>query len=230
MKATALIVAAGNSTRFGGPIPKQFVAVAGLPLLAWTLERFEKARSIDNIVMVVAEDQLLKVSDEIIDGSRPTKVVKIIAGGATRQQSVLKGLESLSESTQLVAIHDGARPLTSPLDIDAVVQAAAVEKAAILATRVPDTVKKVVNDCIMSTLNRIDLWLAQTPQVFDRELILAVHRRAAREGIDVTDDSALVEAAGYKVRVVESTSPNMKVTTRDDLRIVEALLKGSVDG
>jgi 2-C-methyl-D-erythritol 4-phosphate cytidylyltransferase len=230
MKTTALIVAAGSSVRFGGSIPKQFVAVAGRPLLAWTLERFENARSIDDIVMVVAEDRLLNLSDEIMAGSRPTKVVKVIAGGATRQESVLRGLESLSESTRLVAIHDGARPLTSPLDIDAVVQAAAVEKAAILASRVPDTVKKVADGYVMSTLNRNDFWLAQTPQVFERELILAVHRRAAREGIDATDDATLVEAAGYKVRVVESTSPNMKVTTRDDLRIVEALLKGSIDG
>ncbi|MCX6835101.1 MAG: 2-C-methyl-D-erythritol 4-phosphate cytidylyltransferase [candidate division Zixibacteria bacterium] len=230
MKTTALIVAAGSSVRFGGPVPKQYVAVGGRPLLAWTLERFEQARSIDSIVLVVAEDQLLNVSDEIIDGSRSTKVVRVIAGGATRQQSVLRGLESLPESTQLVAIHDGARPLTSPLDIDSVVQAAAVEKAAILASRVPDTLKKVADGCVMSTLNRNDLWLAQTPQVFERELILAVHRRAAREGIDVTDDATLVEATGYKVRVVESTSLNIKVTTRDDLRIVEALLKGSIDG
>ena len=229
MKTTALIVAAGSSVRFGGPIPKQFVTVAGLPLLAWTLERFEKARSIDDIVMVVTEDQLLNFSDEFVGRSRPTKVLKVVMGGATRQQSVLLGLESLPESTQLVAIHDGARPLTSSLDINAVVQAATVEKAAILASRVPDTVKKVADEYILSTQDRSDLWLAQTPQVFDRELILAVHRRAAREGVDVTDDSALVEAAGYKVRVVESTSPNMKVTTRDDFRIVEALLKGSID-
>jgi 2-C-methyl-D-erythritol 4-phosphate cytidylyltransferase len=230
MKTTALIVAAGSSVRFGGPVPKQFVAVAGLPLLAWTLVRFEKAQSIHDIVLVVAEEHLSHVSESIADGKRPTKVVKAISGGSTRQQSVLKGLENLPELTQLVAIHDGARPLTSPHDIDAVVQAAEFEKAAILASRVPDTVKRVADDHILSTLNRDDLWLAQTPQVFERELILAAHRRAAREGIDVTDDAALVEAAGHKVRIVESTSPNMKVTTRDDLRVVEALLKGATDG
>jgi len=229
MKTTALIVAAGNSVRFGGELPKQFFMVAGAPLLAWTIVRFEMAQRIDDIVLVVAEDRLGLVLDSINEGQRPTKVVKAVAGGSTRQQSVLMGLESLPESTQLVAIHDGARPLTSPYDIDAVIQAAEVEKAAILASRVPDTVKKVADDYILATLNRSDLWLAQTPQVFERELILEAHRRAAHEGIDVTDDAALVEATGHKVRVVESTSLNMKVTTRDDLRIVESLLKGSID-
>jgi 2-C-methyl-D-erythritol 4-phosphate cytidylyltransferase len=229
MKTTALIVAAGNSVRFGGETPKQFVMVAGAPLLAWTIVRFEMAERIDDIVLVVPEDRLAQVLDSINDDQRPTKVIKAVAGGATRQQSVLKGLECLPESTELVAIHDGARPLTSSKDIDAVVKAACVHKAAIVASKVADTVKKVVDTYIQSTLNRDDLWLAQTPQVFDRELILEAHRRAAREGIEVTDDAALMEAASHRVHVVESTSPNLKVTTPDDLRIVEALLKGPGD-
>ena len=224
-----MIVAAGNSVRFGGETPKQFVMVAGAPLLAWTIVRFEMAKRIDDIVLVVAEDRLEQVLDSINDEQRPTKVVKAIAGGATRQQSVLNGLESLPESTELVAIHDGARPLTAPHDIDAVVQAASVHRAAILASRISDTVKRVDDSQIVATLDRNHLWLAQTPQVFERELILSAHRRAAHEGIDVTDDAALVEAVGHRVHVVESTSPNLKVTTPDDLRIVEALLKGRGD-
>jgi 2-C-methyl-D-erythritol 4-phosphate cytidylyltransferase len=226
MKTTALIVAAGNSVRFGGETPKQFVMVAGAPLLAWTIVRFEMAERIDDIVLVVAEDRLEQVLDSINDDQRPTKVVKAIAGGASRQQSVLFGLESLPESTELVAIHDGARPLTSPQDIDAVVEAASIHQAAILASRVSDTVKRVDDSQIVATLDRNHLWLAQTPQVFERELILEAHARAASERIEVTDDAALVEAAGHNVCVIESTSINLKVTTPEDLRIVEALLKG----
>jgi 2-C-methyl-D-erythritol 4-phosphate cytidylyltransferase len=228
MKTTALIVAAGSSVRFGGPIPKQFMPINWRPLLAWTVERFDKAQSISDIIVVVAEDQLIYVADKILFPYKLTKPLKIVPGGVTRQESVLRGLEQVPVSTKLVAIHDGARPLTSPHDIDAVVDLAGREKAAILAVRVPDTVKRVKDDYILSTQDRNDLWLAQTPQVFDYDLIIEAHRRVARDGVVVTDDAALVEASGFKVRVVEPKLANFKVTTREDLRAAEAMLKGEL--
>lgn len=228
MKTSAVIVAAGSSIRFGGPMPKQFVAVAGRPMLAWTVDRFERARSIDEIVLVVAEDQILFTGEKVINRYGFTKVTRVVPGGTRRQESVLKGLESLPISTKLVAIHDGARPLVSPDDIDAAVASAGREKAVILAARVSDTVKRVTDGYVMSTQERNDLWLAQTPQVFEYNLILECHRRAARENTEVTDDASLIESAGFKVCVVEARSPNLKVTDRADLKVVEALLKGEV--
>jgi len=197
-------------------------------MLAWTLDRFERAKSIDEIVLVVAEDQILFTGEKVINRYEYTKVTRVIPGGARRQESVLKGLESLPVSTKLVAIHDGARPLVSPDDIDAAVESAGQEKAVILAARVSDTVKRVTDGYVMSTQERSDLWLAQTPQVFEYNLILESHRRAARENMEVTDDASLIESAGFKVCVVEARSPNLKVTDRADLKVVEALLKGEV--
>lgn len=215
--------------RFGGPVPKQFMPVNGRPLLTWTVERFDRAKLISEIILVVAEEQVIWVAEKVVFPYKFKKPVAITAGGATRQQSVVRGLEAAPVSTNLVAIHDGARPLTSPEDIDAVVELAGREKAAILAVRVPDTVKRVKDSYVLSTQDRNDLWLAQTPQVFDYDLIIEAHRRAARDGVAVTDDAALVEAGGFKVRVVEPKLANFKVTTREDLRAAEAMLKGGLD-
>lgn len=224
MKTIALIVAAGSSVRFGGPVPKQFREVAGRPLLAWTISRFEAASLIDAIVLVVAEEQLIYASEKIIDPYKFSKVTKIVPGGRSRQESVLNGLERLPLSTKLVAIHDGARALVAPDDIDAVTRVAAVDQAALLATPVPDTVKRSTDGFVMSTLDRADLYLAQTPQVFGYDLILKAHREAARNGLAVTDDAALIEKGGFKVRIVEPKELNIKITSREDMMIVETIL------
>ncbi len=142
---------------------------------------------------------------------------------------MLKGLERLSESTGLVAIHDGARPLTLPDDIDTVVALAAEERAALLAAPATDTIKRVEQGSVLTTLNREVLYHAQTPQVFEYRLILEVHRQAAGNPEASTDDASLVEAAGVKVRVVEPTRLNLKVTTRLDLVIAEALLREELE-
>lgn len=196
-------------------------------MLAWTLERFERATSIESIVLVVAEDQLLYAGEKVVDPYGFHKVTRIVPGGEVRRESVLKGLERLPLSTQLVAIHDGARPLVQPADIDAVVATAASERAAMLAAKVTDTVKRVKEGYIMGTLERDSLYLAQTPQVFQYDIIMKAHREAAANGLDVTDDAALVEKSGFKVKIVEPTRPNLKVTCRDDLIAAEAYLKES---
>jgi 2-C-methyl-D-erythritol 4-phosphate cytidylyltransferase len=229
VKTAAIIVAAGQSERFGGGLPKQFRALAGRPLLAWTIERFEKATSIDSITLVVAEEHLLYAGEKVVDPFGFHKVTRIVPGGEVRRESVLKGLERLPLSTGLVAIHDGARPLVSPADIDAVVALAAKERAAMLAAPVTDTVKRVKEGYVMSTLERNALYLAQTPQAFQYDLILKAHRQANESGLDVTDDAALVERLGFKVRVVEPSRPNFKITRREDLIAAEAFLKEARD-
>lgn len=224
MKTYALIVAAGRAVRFGGAVPKQFREVGGRPLLSWTISRFEHAASIDAIVVVVSEEHLLYTSQRVVDPFGFSKVQKIVIGGDTRRQSVLRGLKAIPISTRLVAIHDGARPLTSPADIDHVVQVARAERAAMLAIPATDTVKRVRDGYILGTLERDSLYLAQTPQVFDYDLILEAHQKAKAD-LTVSDDASLVEARGFKVRVVEPSAPNLKVTSVDDLMLVEALLK-----
>jgi 2-C-methyl-D-erythritol 4-phosphate cytidylyltransferase len=225
MRTCAIIVAAGSSERFGGAVPKQFRMLLGKPLLAWAISRFEEAESIDDIEVVVAEEYLLYASEKIVNPYGFRKVSRIVPGGATRQESVLKGLERLPISTGLVAIHDGARPLTSPADIDRVVTLASREHAAILAAPVTDTVKRVEQGYVMTTLDRQVLYHAQTPQVFQYDLIIEAHRQQAGKADVFTDDASLIESRGFKVRAVEPTSVNLKVTTPHDMVLAEAILR-----
>jgi 2-C-methyl-D-erythritol 4-phosphate cytidylyltransferase len=219
---TALIVAAGQSTRFGGELPKQFVTVCGRPLLAWTISRFEAAQTIDRIVVVVPSDYLLFAGDNVIDPFHFEKVYKIVSGGATRQDSVLMGLQSMPAATQFVAIHDGARPLVHPDDIDQVMTKAQETGAAMLASPVTDTVKRVEDEVVVATLDRRRLYLAQTPQVFGYETILSAHQE---HPTSVTDDASLIEARGMAVHVVKPGWPNIKVTTPNDFLMVEVMLE-----
>ncbi|MFQ5499269.1 MAG: 2-C-methyl-D-erythritol 4-phosphate cytidylyltransferase [Candidatus Zixiibacteriota bacterium] len=226
MSIIAVIVAGGNSQRFGGDLPKQFVDIAGRPMLAWAIERFEAARSIDRIVVVVPEEHLAHTGTEVIDRYGYSKVWKLVPGGETRQESVYCGLQALPESTEIVLIHDSARPLVSPQDIDAVADEAKRSRAAMLATPANDTVKRVENGVVVATLDRDRLYLAETPQGFEFRLILEAHRRASHEGRQVTDDAQLIEGDGISVKVVESSSCNMKITSQADRQLAEALLQG----
>lgn len=224
MKTYALIVAAGTASRFGGVVPKQFRQLCGRPLLSWTISRFEQAARIDKIVVVVSEENLLFASQSIVDPYDFRKVEKIVIGGETRRESVLRGLKSLPVSTTHVAIHDGARPLTLPADIDRTVEMAQTERAAMLAVKATDSVKRVRDGYILGSLERDSLYLAQTPQVFQYDLIMEAHAKAPAEA-NFTDDSSVVELLGFKVRVVEPTGSNLKITRREDLVMAEALMK-----
>jgi 2-C-methyl-D-erythritol 4-phosphate cytidylyltransferase len=231
MRVQAVIVAAGSAERFGGVVPKQFKEICGRPLLSWTISRFEAAGAIDQVVLVVPEEYALYAGQEVVDPYGFTKVNRIVAGGPVRRESVLNGLDALPVSTEYVAIHDGARPVVLPSDIDRVVQVAISDRAALLAVRATDTVKRAREGFVLNTLERGSLFLAQTPQVFQYDLIMAAYKDAANDAdiAHFTDDASLVEARGFKVRVVEPTGPNLKVTTRDDLILVEALLKRELD-
>ena len=225
MKTCALIVAAGKSERFGGVMPKQFRNVCGRPMLSWTISRFEAATAVDEIILVVAEDYLLCAGETVVDPFKFEKVTRIVSGGASRTESVFAGLKSMSPSSSFVAIHDGDRPITRAKEIDRVIECAKTNGAAVLATPVADTVKRVDQSRIVATLNRDNLYLAETPQVFQYDMILEAHRRGADEGRQATDDAGLFEALGFEITVVESVYPNLKVTVSSDLSIVEALLK-----
>nr|MBN2276224.1 2-C-methyl-D-erythritol 4-phosphate cytidylyltransferase [candidate division Zixibacteria bacterium] len=224
MKTVALIVAAGRGVRFGGDVPKQFRHIMEKPLLSWTIEQFEKAASIDDIVVVVAEEALLFTNEKIVNPFAFSKVRLLVKGGATRRESVCRGLKALPISTNFVAIHDGARPLIDHADIDRVVDAARKDRAAILARPISSTVKRVEGDYIISTLDRTKLYLAETPQVFQYDLIMNAHEKTASDS-EITDDACMIEMMGFKVRRVIPKSINIKITTEEDL-IIAGLIIG----
>lgn len=225
MSTAALIVAAGSGHRFGGDTPKQLVEVAGRPLLSWTLAAFEAADSVHAIVLVGPEGFLTRITSEVIDPYELPKVTKLVAGGKRRQESVYLGLQALPYSTDLVAIHDGARAAIHPSDIENVVAAAKAAGAAMLMQPATDTVKRVADEAVVGTIDRRSIGLAQTPQVFRFSDILQAHRDAADHGV-VTDDAALMEGdRETTIRAVAPRFPNPKVTTKADLTIVEAILR-----
>jgi 2-C-methyl-D-erythritol 4-phosphate cytidylyltransferase len=199
----------------GTAIPKQYLDLAGIPLLARTLLIFQEHPLIDRIVATVpAGDEDYRMSS-IVAPFGLDKVFRIVAGGPTRQASVYNGLKALSGS-KLVAIHDGARPLVAPDLVARTIEIAGLTGAAIAAAPVRETVKRMVRGNL-ETVPRADLWLAHTPQTFETELIVAAHKKAIKESFDGTDDSALVERLPHPVAVVEDSEDNLKITTPSDL-------------
>ncbi|MFH2048262.1 MAG: 2-C-methyl-D-erythritol 4-phosphate cytidylyltransferase [bacterium] len=231
MSVYAIIVAGGNSVRYGGDVPKQFHDICGRPMLTWTIEKFQMAESIDKIIIVVPNDYLVYVSEKVIDPYGFDKVTKIVAGGITRQESVYNGLKALPISTGFAAIHDGARPMIRTDDINRVVEVAKKEKGAILAVPVADTVKRVVDSFIITTVNREQLFCAQTPQVFQYDLIMEAHKeQSLKAGNYFTDDAQLIESRGFKVKIVVPSGLNLKITTPQDLKLAEALIEKGING
>lgn len=217
----AVIVAAGNSTRMG--TPKQLLPLGDRPVIAHTLSVFERTACIDEIVLVAREDDIpaLRV---IADTYGIHKLTSIVVGGADRQQSVSNGVHACSNAA-VFAIHDGARPLVRPEDIEAVVDAALHDGAAALAVRVKDTIKIADADgFICDTPDRATLWSVQTPQVFERTAYLEALAAAEQRGVTYTDDCQLLEAAGKAVRLVEGSYTNLKITTPEDITVAEGLL------
>lgn len=217
----AIILAAGSSVRFAGAELKQFLPLAGRPLLAHSIQAFEDSPLIREIILVVPAASRASVTDDILLEYKFDKVSRVISGGATRAESTKNGLTAVPQDAELIAIHDGARPTVSPFDIERVIQAAAQDGAAILASAVSDTLKRVADQRIIATIDRSGLYAAQTPQVFRADLI----RRAHDSGADsVTDDAQAVEALGVRVTVVESNDTNIKVTRPEDIILAEAIL------
>jgi 2-C-methyl-D-erythritol 4-phosphate cytidylyltransferase/2-C-methyl-D-erythritol 2,4-cyclodiphosphate synthase len=216
MKVAALVVAAGRGQRFGGPIPKQWLDCAGVPLLARTLAALAAAPEISTLLSVIHPDDRAAYDAALAASGASDKAAPPAHGGETRQISVLNGLEALAaRKPDIVLIHDGARPFVSSGLIARAIAAAQVHGAAVPGVPVTDTVKQVEETRIVGSPDRAALRAVQTPQAFRFDLILAAHRAAPR--FDMTDDAAVAEAAGLAVHIFEGEPDNLKVTTMHDL-------------
>ena len=222
---SAIIVAAGKGTRMGASIDKLFLEVAGLPVVAHTWARFNAAKDVDEIVVVVREG-MQSVFDDLAKQCGFRKPFQLVSGGAERQDSVWNGLEALPHATEIVAIQDGARPCTDETLITATIAAARGVGAAVAAQPVTDTIKESDDGkTVIRTLERGKLWAVQTPQVFRVEVIRKALAAVRERGLQVTDDTAACELIGQPVRLVAGTAPNPKVTVPADLPYIELLLR-----
>jgi len=224
VETAALIVAAGRGYRLGGALPKQYLPLAGRPVLRHSLETFTRHPAIDAVRVVIHRDD----RELYEQAARGLDLLPPVEGGATRQDSVRLGLESLGEvKPARVLIHDAERPFADAGLIQRMVDALAATPGAIPALPVADTIKRGVEGLIVETVDRHALWRAQTPQAFRYIEILAAHRAAA--GRDLTDDAAVAEAAGLAVGLVQGAEENFKVTTEADLSRAERLLAPAAD-
>lgn len=221
---TAIIAAAGSGTRTTSPVPKQFLEILGKPLLIHTIERFEACPAIDEIILVLAAEEI-EGFEKVLAKYRPAKVREIVAGGRTRAGSVLKGLDAVTGGPgDVVAVHDGARPLVSIEEITAVIEAALETGAACLVAPVTDTIKKVDGTRITGTIDRGKLRRALTPQAFRLEILREAFARGGT-GEEVTDECYLVERLGREIAFIEGRARNIKVTHPEDLLLAELFLK-----
>jgi 2-C-methyl-D-erythritol 4-phosphate cytidylyltransferase len=224
---TAIIVAAGDSRRMG--FDKLFAAIAGKPVIAHTIRAFERAGSVRTIIVVAREDRHNEIKT-IVRDEKSGKVRSIIPGGKHRQDSVRAGLDHLDSATRWVAVHDAARPLITPEQIERVFQQCTNHGAAALAEPINDTLKRADSDLLVSgSVDRDQLYAMQTPQIFQRQLIEEAYRSVCAENIVVTDEVSAVERIGRKVVLVASGDFNFKITYPRDLPLADLVLKQRMD-
>ncbi|MBW1989551.1 MAG: 2-C-methyl-D-erythritol 4-phosphate cytidylyltransferase [Deltaproteobacteria bacterium] len=223
----AVIVAGGSGVRMGADVPKQYLPLLGVPILARTLAAFARCPDIHQVVLVAPEPDFDRITGNILPLVETGVAVRMAPGGSRRQESVYHGLLAARDlEAEIVAIHDAVRPLVSPGDISRCIETAKTRGACLLAAPATDTLKRADENLLVTqTLDRTNVWLAQTPQAFVLSLILKAHQTALEQGITATDDAALAEHAGHPVTIVPSTPKNLKITTPQDLVIAEALLR-----
>ena len=220
-----VIVAAGTGSRMNMGINKQFIKLEGKEIIAYTIEKFYNNSNIEDIVVVVKEEESEFFKKEILDKYN-FKNVKIAYGGKERQDSVYNGLKLLDEKCDVVLIHDGARPFVSDKIIDKSIEEAKEHKAIVVGVPVKDTIKVIDNDKnIVDTPNRSVLWAVQTPQTFDYNILIDAYKDAFKNKFYGTDDAMLVERIGYKVKMLEGSYNNIKITTQEDLNIGSQILR-----
>lgn len=220
-----IVVAAGMGKRMGGDRPKQFLEIGGKPILRLTLERFQDADGVDQIYVVTNPRLVDDLSPVIKDEWGIGKLMTVVAGGTERHDSVWAGLQALEEAVRIVMIHDGVRPFVSRRIIAESINAARQVGAVIVGVTPKDTVKQISDRHVAATLDRAVLLLTQTPQTFQKHIVVNAYQKAFSQNDFSTDDAALVEKLGQSVLVVQGDHMNIKITTPDDLAIANAFME-----
>lgn len=222
---TAIILAAGQGKRMNAASNKQYLILKEKPIIAHTIDAFEKCALIDEIILVVHENEQEFCQKNILEKYKYTKIKGLVKGGKERQESVYNGLKEIGEETNIVLIHDGARPLITKQVIQRCIHGAIEHGAVSAGVPIKETIKIMGEDRFVSyTPKREDVWVTQTPQAFQRDIIQKAHEFAIDQGLEGTDDAMLVEHMGLKIKMVEGDYENIKITTPEDLIAAEAIL------
>jgi 2-C-methyl-D-erythritol 4-phosphate cytidylyltransferase len=225
MFVSAIIPAAGFGERMGATISKQFLLLSGKPILVHTLERFQQCSAVDEII-VATQPTSLSLLREVKEKYSLTKLKSPVEGGERRQHSVANALRGVDEKADIVIVHDAVRPFVHLKEILQSVETARYFGASIVAVRAKDTMKQASTDGrVEKTLNRSSLWSVQTPQTFQKKILLDAYQFAEKNNIVATDDSFLAEQIGISPIIIEGSYDNIKITTPDDLLLAELLVK-----
>jgi len=223
---SAIIVAGGKGIRMNNRTRKQYMLLGGRPILAHTLMVFDTSNEIDTVYLVLPKEDIELCRENFLSSLNLHKKIQLVAGGSERQESVYNGLTAIEDKCGIVLIHDGVRPFISHEQISACISGAKECGACILGIPASDTLKSVNSSgYIDKTLKRDTIWLAQTPQAFQYDLILNVHEKARKNNYIGTDDASLAERMGKKVKIITGSRFNIKITTPDDLLLAEAIYK-----
>lgn len=223
---TAIILAAGKGLRMKAGINKQYINLEGRPILSHALEVFFACPAIDEVVLVIGSDDMELCDNMILKTIRHDKPLKLVIGGEERQDSVFNGLKHVDNNAEIIIIHDGARPFITSQMIMECIEGAFKYGASTLGVPIKETVK-VIDDkgFVKNTPNRENIWITQTPQAFDRGLIVQAHELARINNIKATDDAMLIEHLGHPIKMIEGDYSNIKITTSEDLAVAETILR-----
>jgi 2-C-methyl-D-erythritol 4-phosphate cytidylyltransferase len=224
MTVSAIIVAGGKGIRMGAAVRKQYMLLAGRPIVCLTVEVFDACSCIDDIFLVVPPDDLGVCAEKWMASLTLHKRIHLVAGGVERQDSVYRGIQAVGGACDVVVIHDAVRPFVSLQMIESCVAEARTSGACIIGMPAMETAKQVNSGEIERTLDRNTIWLAQTPQAFNFDLIRAAHETARSDLFMGTDDAMLVERLGRKVRILPGSRLNIKITTPEDLALAEGII------
>ena len=222
---SVIMPAAGLSLRMGANVRKPFIMIGEKPIFFYTLEKFYKLERVKEIIIVVNQKDLNTAKEKWSEKLADYKVTKVIAGGERRQNSIYNGLSQTNPDSKIILIHDAVRPLVKTEEIKAVIKSTEEIGAAIVASPMKLTVKQVNSNFeIIKTVPRHDLWMAQTPQGFKRDLIIEAYEKIKNSNVEFTDDAEVVEKTGHAIGIVAGSYDNIKITTREDLKLAESLL------
>ena len=225
VNVSAVILAAGSGSRMGTDVTKQWLDVGGIPTVVRSILAFDRCKSIKEIIICAKKDELARY-EGLAEKYKIKKLKKVVAGKETRQLSALEGFKNISDKATHVAVHDAARCLITPEMIEKTVKVAVVNGAAVAASKATDTVKLVNSRLLVTdTPERSSVWLASTPQIFETDIYRASAYVALKDKITVTDDASMAEHAGFAVKLVDIGKENIKITTKEDIFLAEAILK-----